>query len=777
MGRVNILLNLGTIKAVLCQCHAQVRLSHISANARHADDSKTVGVNTRCCNKDGPFQESIGCDTNLVRGMKHGMKCSVKASILASIAASCFLSTQVAAQDDWRATYTLFGTPGIIDMPTAVAPNDAEIAATYGLFGDTQRATFTFQVLPRLTGSFRYSEIFAYDRSFDLQYQIADEGQYRPAIAIGLRDFLGTGRYSSEFIVATKTISPNLRFTGGIGWGRLGSFNGFTNPLAVIDEGFETRPSTGTGNGGTVLSDRFFRGDAALFGGVEWRINPEWTALVEYSSDAYQIEVDRIGFDRRSPFNVGLTWHPNSSYQLGAYYMYGSEIGFSGTFIIDPTARAAGSGLDTAPIPVAVRSGDMADAGSWDVAQVQTTVMETIGAVMATDGFRLLSADVTGTTMRVRYENGSFRTEAQGAGRVARLLTQVAPGYVDTFVLEPTQRGIALSAITIRRQDMEDLENTQNASALSYDRAIFSDAAGSAPSVGWNDPTPAFLWGISPYLEVSLFDGDEPARADIGLEAAFQYELRPNLILAGAYRQRIEGNRSDGVISDSTLPDVRRTSSLYGADSGGGIENLFLAWYGRPAPNLYSRVSLGYLERNFGGVSGELLWKPVDSPLAFGAELNYVLLRDFDQGFGFRPAIDNLGGPDYDVLSGHVSAYYDFNHGFQAQLDVGRYLAGDWGATFSLDREFENGWKVGAYFTLTDVPFDDFGEGSFDKGIIIEVPTDWVIGTPTRDVTSTTLRSLARDGGARLQIDGRLYDVVEGGHQGQMQENWGRFWR
>ena len=707
-----------------------------------------------------------------VRMMRNLKFCGLSGLLVASLVAA-----PVLAEDDWRATYTLYGTPGIIDMPSAVAPADGEISATVGTFSETQRGTFTFQVLPRLTGSFRYSYLLNYDRSFDLQYQIADEGQYRPAIAVGLRDFLGTGLYSSEYIVATKTVSPQLRVTGGLGWGRLGSYNGFTNPLGALDSRFETRPANAFGSGGTLLTDQFFRGDAAFFGGVEWRINDEWTALAEYSSDAYTIETDRTGFTHQSPLNFGLTWQPNESYRLGAYYLYGSEIGISGTIVIDPTQRPAGGGLDTAPIHVAVRSGDIEDAASWTTSQAQSTIVETLGAAMAADGFRLLGAEITGTTMRVRYDNATYRAEAQGVGRVARMLTRVAPNFVDTFILEPSQRGIALSAVTIRRQDMESLENTSNAAALSYDRAIFSDAAGPAPDVTWNDPTPAFLWGLSPYLEVSLFDGDQPARADVGLEAAFQYELRPNLILAGAYRQRLAGNRADGAISPSTLPDVRRTGSLYGADSGGGIENLFVSWYGRPATNLYSRVSLGYLERNFGGVSGELLWKPVDSQLAFGAELNYVLLRDFDQGFGFRPTIDNPAGPDYDVLTGHVSAYYDFNNGFEAQLDVGRYLAGDWGATFRLDREFENGWKVGAYFTLTDVPFDDFGEGSFDKGIVVEIPTDWVLGTPTRDVTSTTLRSLERDGGARLRIDGRLYDVVEGGHQGQMEQNWGRFWR
>lgn len=707
----------------------------------------------------------------------------VKIIGLAGFAGAAVMASSIAADDDWRATYSLYGTAGIIDLPSAVAPKDGELATTVSVFGDTQRATFSFQVLPRVSGSFRYSLIDTYDRSFDVQYQISDEGQYLPALAVGLRDFLGTGRYSSEYLVATKTFGSNVRATAGLGWGRLGSLNGFTNPLGVIDDRFETRPDDTIDTGGTVLTGQFFRGDAAFFGGVEWRVADDWTVLAEYSSDTYDRETALIGFDRKSPLNFGVTWQPRDSYQFGAYYMYGTDVGISATFIIDPTSARAPSGLEGTPIPVAVRGANAAAAASWNTPQDQSAGIESLGSTMASIGFRLISADVSGSTMRVRYENSNFRAEAQGVGRVARLMTQVAPTNVNTFVLEPTQRGIALSAVTVRRGDLEALENTPNASALSYERATFDDAAGPAPAIGWDDPTPAFVWGIAPYMELSVFDGNSPLRADAGLEATFQYELRPNMVLAGAYRQRLVGNRDEvGAISVSTLPDVRRTALRYGAQSKGGIENLYLSWYGRPGRDLYSRVSVGYLERNFGGISGEVLWKPVDSPLAFGAEVNYTMLRDYDLGLGFRPACTDLDCTvfaldDYGVMTGHLSAYYDLSNGFEAQVDVGRYLAGDWGATFRLDREFENGWKVGAYFTLTDVPFDDFGEGSFDKGIRLEIPLDWSLGTPTRASTATTLTSLERDGGARLRIDGRLYDVVEGGHQGQMEENWGRFWR
>ena len=148
--------------------------------------------------------------------------------------------------------------------------------------------------------------------------------------------------------------------------------------------------------------------------------------------------------------------------------------------------------------------------------------------------------------------------------------------------------------------------------------------------------------------------------------------------------------------------------------------------------------------------------------------MNWAQKRDFDQQFGFQ---------DYDAATGHVSAYYDFGNGFQGQLDVGQYLAGDVGATVSLSRRFDNGWEVGAYATRTDATFEDFGEGSFDKGLRFVIPTEWFRGEPSRASRAIDMRSLSRDGGARLSVDGRLYDRVRETHSEDLEGRWGRFWR
>ena len=62
-------------------------------------------------------------------------------------------------------------------------------------------------------------------------------------------------------------------------------------------------------------------------------------------------------------------------------------------------------------------------------------------------------------------------------------------------------------------------------------------------------------------------------------------------------------------------------------------------------------------------------------------------------------------------------------------------------------------------------------------GIRVTVPFDFLLGSPTRRQNSSTLSSLSRDGGARLNVDGRLYETVRGGHVPALQDTWGRFWR
>ncbi|MEJ6401960.1 YjbH domain-containing protein [Yoonia sp. 2307UL14-13] len=699
----------------------------------------------------------------------------------ASAALVVIAPTLAIAEPERDYTYTLYGTPGLIDMPTAQGARDAELATTLGYFGGSLRTTITFQINPRLTGSFRYSRIDdwetdgseRFDRSFDLRYRFIDEGPMRPAVAIGLQDFAGTGIYSGEYLVATKQIIPSVAITGGIGWGRLGSYDSFENPLSRIDDRFADRRLGQTGTGGQVEFDRFFRGDAALFGGISWRPTNRLSFKAEYSSDAYtgETKADRDLFTRDSPWNFGVSYAlgPNATAQ--AYSLYGSEVGVALTFTLNPKEPAVKGGLDQRPTPVVPRAPRDLNNLEWTTqADAPKILRESMQTLLESEGMTLEAIRTTPRTATVYIRNRTYLSGAQAFGRTARMMSQAMPSSIETFTIVPVVGGVRTSAVTIRRSDLERLEFAPDNAWETYIRTQIGDAADAgAPPAPVDDLYPAFTWQLGPYIATTYFDPNNPVAVDVGAELAADYVIAPGLVLSGALRKRVAGDRSDDPgPSGSLIEPVRTNGPLYVAQGDPAITRLTAAYQFNVAPDYYGRITAGYLERMYGGMSTELLWKPVESRLGLGVEVNYARQRDFDQQFGFQ---------DYDIVTGHVSAYYDFANNWHAQVDVGRYLAGDYGATFGLDREFDNGWRVGGFATFTDVSFDDFGEGSFDKGIRFSVPLTHFIGAPSRRVYSATVRPLVRDGGARLNVPGRLYETVRDHHQTQLRDSWGRFWR
>ena len=136
-----------------------------------------------------------------------------------------------------------------------------------------------------------------------------------------------------------------------------------------------------------------------------------------------------------------------------------------------------------------------------------------------------------------------------------------------------------------------------------------------------------------------------------------------------------------------------------------------------------------------------------------------------------------FGLRDYETTVGHVSLYYDAGDRFKVQVNAGRYLAGDWGVTTTISRSFGSGWEVGGYATFTDVPFDTFGEGSFDKAIFLSIPIDWFISSPNLTRRLLNLRPITRDGGANLSSSRQLYGLIERSQNAQFERESGRLWK
>lgn len=575
-----------------------------------------------------------------------------KSALLAAVTAIA-VSGQAGAEPFGQPTLNFRGMPGIVDMPAAHHFEDGHGVISYGqTFDGIQRSTFHFQILPRLTVSYRFSEIFGagaetQDRSFDLRFLLLQEKTYSPALTLGLQDILGTGVMSGEYLVASKTFGA-LRATAGLGWGRFGSSGGFTNPLAAIDERFKERPNALTGLGGYLEGARFFRGDAAIFGGLQYQLGDAFVLSAEYSSDAYQRETADFGFERKSNYNLAATYRFKNGIDASVAWLYGTTFGAQLSYHFNPDAvRAPRRGFDT-------------------------PVMETLSALaLGVEGDPDTPVRLQGT-----------RTETP----------QAAPRWT-------------------------------------YGLDLYSGPTDSDPD--------NFL-------------------AEGGLRFTSRFALSDAVSLNTEMRQplfvrRVEAVPDPADRASPNYPAIRTDAALYEDDTNFELRRLTADVRAQFAQGLYVGLSAGVLEQMYSGTTAEMLWWPSQGRIAFGADLALVKKRSPNRLFELE---------DMQRTSGLVSAYYTFGRGFTGHLRVGKYLAGDTGMTLSLDREFANGFRIGGYATVTDMPDADYGEGSFDKGIRFSIPASWLFGRKSTKTFTSTWRPNAGDGGQQVKDALDLYEEV-----------------
>jgi hypothetical protein len=235
--------------------------------------------------------------------------------------------------------------------------------------------------------------------------------------------------------------------------------------------------------------------------------------------------------------------------------------------------------------------------------------------------------------------------------------------------------------------------------------------------------------------------------------------LSQNTAISGAVSLNLVDNFDNfKYTGPSEMPRVRTHMREYMTTSRVNIPNLQITHFGQATANQFYSIYAGYLESMYAGVGGEWLYRPWHSPFALGVDVNRVQQRSFDQLLGFDRAGSQTG---YQVTTGHVTAYWDTGwKSTHVRLSAGQYLAGDVGATIDLSRTFGNGVKVGFWATKTNVSAQQFGEGSFDKGLYLQIPFDVMTTTRSGNTANLVYSPLTRDGGARLNRDFSLFHAT-----------------
>ena len=664
----------------------------------------------------------------------------------------------VLSANDW-------GTIGLLQTPTARMAPAGDARFNVNRVFPYERINVFLQPFDGLEVGFRYTSVVnrfygpaefsgnqAYkDKSTDLKLRLFEESAYLPQLAVGVIDFGGTGLFSSEYMVANKRWG-NWDASLGMGWGYLGSRGNIKNPFSMLSSRFNERTAA-LGSGGTPSWQSYFRGPAALFGGVQYHTPwDNWVLKAEYDGNNYRNEPQDNNLKQLTPINWGLVYRPSPSVDLSLGVERGNTVMF-GLTLHTSVAQMSAPKVSDAPTPrvFAVRPQQTPE---WT---------GTAADVYAMSGWGVQKMTQEGHVLRVVIESASGAHWNDRIERMIAVLHRDAPASIDTFELILTEQGVGLSDRVIQREAWVR-QNTefQPPSAVVQAIAATEPHNKSVPNSEvtlWAQTPSRFGYGIVPSWQQNIGGPDGFLLFRAGVAVPMRLKLADSVSISGAVSLNVVDNFGNfKYTAPSNMPRVRTYIREYMTTSRLNVPNLQITHFGELTSNQYYSVYAGYLESMYAGVGGEWLYRPWHSPLAFGVDVNRVKQRNFNQFLGFDAAGSQTG---YRVTTGHATAYWDTGwHSTNVKLSVGRYLAGDLGATLDVGKTFDNGVSIGAWVTKTNVSAERFGEGSYDKGLYLRIPFDVMTTTRSGSVANLAYAPLIRDGGARLNREFTLFGAT-----------------
>lgn len=610
-------------------------------------------------------------------------------------------------------TFNNHGILGLINLPSARFYDEGSFGITLYDGTPDQKMTMTSFPYDWLEASFFYMNIqgepypgYEYqdlkDKGFNFKIRLKEEG-ILPALAIGINDIAGTGYFSSEFIVGSYGIG-NIDMHFGLGWGTLnGSDHSFKNPLTYLHDNFNNRSSDYDQLGGKFNPSQYFSNkEVSPFYGISYAFNERLIFKLENDTTEisgkidYEIPSDKITF--------GFDYHLTNNFTVGISNERNTHLSIRISYKKNTLAT-------TKPYKYkkSIKNPDD-DKYTYFIKNLESNGIGVNKIVESAENIGIELTQFTHPSIDIIEEILYSAKKDSGLEKNIKADYRIAD----------------LSAYT---DDIYDAN-----SKLIYERQ-------SLRSFSTNTK-----FNIRPYLA----SREGFLKAAILIENNSEYILKDNLFFTSNLKYSIKDNFSDLTIP----PDVANPAQVR-SDVKEYLRNFNqrlivgraqFDYHVTPKKNNHVMVTAGIMEEMFSGIGFEYLYFEKNKNYALGFELFKVKKRDYDLRFGTL---------DYETETGFINLYYR-NYDlipFDGKISYGKYLAGDVGTTFEISRSYRNGVKFGIFASFTDVSQEDFGEGSFDKGIFFNIPI-------YKNFINYSWRPLTKDPGAKLNRKHTLHDLL-----------------
>ena len=666
-----------------------------------------------------------------------------------------------------------YGNTGILELPSARFMGPGAMRFNFSSSYPNEYTSLTASPFSWLEATYRYTEIknlkygpFAYsgnqslkDKGFDIKFKLREETYILPSVAVGIRDLAGTGLSASEYLVGSKKIG-DFDITGGIGWGLLGLEGGLGNPLSSFHESFKDRTDSYS-EGGSFSYKDWFSGRAAFFGGIEYDLK-RYGLRFKLEYDTSNPDINPLNsFPVKSRFNLGANYYLSDSLNLGVAFERGQEFRLSfslkGEFI-----------KDTIPKPKPKTVQKLSKQQQEKALLNKSIFYRSLNKSLRDESIYIQGATYDEDSVDVAVASKRFFSVTRLAGRTARIVSALSADSVEEINIRAMNGDTEIVTLNLNRKEFDQADNeTGSAAELLNKSKISSNSdkplflyADFMPTVNF----PEFEWNISPSLKHQIGGPEGFYLGQLSLKADTHLKFARNFSLYTSFSANVYDTFNNfNNASFSTIPHVRSDIQSYLKEGKNSMQRMQLEYMFSPRRDVFVRGDLGYLEEMFAGFGGEILYRPVENRVAVGLSLHRVQQRGYEQRFSLR---------DYKTTTGHLKFYYELPSEVHAGFRLGKYLAGDKGATLDLSRRFQTGFTLGIFATKTNLSAEEFGEGSFDKGFYFSIPVTLFYPDYKPGLISFGLHPLTKDGGATIIEPHALYGITGDSQSKSILRDW-----
>lgn len=657
--------------------------------------------------------------------------------------------------------YSMVG--GYFNMPSARMAQVGELATGAAIVHPYNIYGVNFQMFDRLEFSLNYrvykgivEHNFGHEGFGDDAERIGnvkiglltpkDGFPFLPQISVGADDFIGTKRFNAKYVLATKEfIDWNLECT--VGWGK-GRIKGF-------------------------------------FGGAAWSpfrhfqvpIIKDLSFLAEYDAINYKKHLHEHPSGRKvkSRINGGVAFVGWETLQFSVSSVRGTEVAASASLRY-PIGSSQGL-FPKVDNPIPYHS--PVDTEPLGVVRTETDFSQELAYALSDQGLDLYNAflfyDEEGNKkLWLKIVNNRYREEKTVRDRIQHVLSALVPSDVKMIIVVVEADALPCQSYYYRT---EDLLRWRKGIIGDFELETISPMREVDAQPGEYDAVQIFqrhkpIWTFTIRPRLLTFFGSTSGKFKYNVSAIASPEgyifnqVYYKLQLGYSIKTSMQGLGGPDRANPSRLLIVRTDSLKYFQTNSLSMEQAFMQRGWNLGKGWFYRLALGYFEAAYGGGATELLYYPVNSNWAVGAEFAAVLKRHY-HGVKFRRNTLQLRDGRYVKvpfvgIQYFLDFYYDFKPlNMDLLISAGQFLAKDKGARIDVGRYFKSGLRFSLWCTFTNGHDKVNGHTYFDKGFSFMIPLDMFLKQSSRNYIGYAMAAWLRDVGARAETGKKLYWTLE----------------